>query len=146
MTDFHDSARWGLIPKAAPAALYYDGRYAAPASAASQFPRVRWITVTGDWQHAGIIDYEYGEPDYRPVALRAWAEGRIQHNMRARVYCNRSTLPAAQAAVKGLPVEWWVSTLDGDKLSAGFVPGLWAVQYEGGMTAQFDTSVLYGEW
>ena len=146
MTDFHDSTRPALIPAGGDAALYHDGLYAATAAEASRFARVRWITVTGDWKNCGILDYERGEPDFTPASLRAWAEGRVEHNMRARIYCNRSTLPEAQKAVEGLKVEWWISTLDGDKLSADFVPGLWAVQCEGGMDAEFDTSVLYGQW
>lgn len=146
MTDFHDSARWGLIPAGADAALYHDGRFAATAADARRFGRVRWITVTGDYRHCGIIDYEAGEPDFAPARLRAFVAGRKAMNCRARVYCNRSTFPAAAEAVKGLPVEWWISTLDGDKLSAHWTAGLWAVQYAGGMTAQYDTSVLYGQW
>lgn len=145
MTDFHDSARVGLIP-GGDAALYFDGRFAATAEQAKRFGRVRWITVIGDYRHCGIIDYEPGEADYSPGRLRAFVQGRKDMNRRARVYCDRSDFPGAQEAVKGLPVEWWISTLDGNKLSPHWTPGLWAVQYEGGMTAQFDTSVLYGQW
>ena len=145
MSDFHDSARVGLIPGGA-AALYHDGRFAATPEQAKRFSRVRWITVIGDYRNCGIIDYEPGEADYTPGRLRAFVQGRKDMNCRARVYCNRSDLAGAQKAVEGLPVEWWISTLDGNKLHAGWIQGLWAVQYAGGMTAQYDTSVLYGEW
>jgi hypothetical protein len=35
---------------------------------------------------------------------------------------------------------WWIATLDGTT----DVPGAWAVQYQGGMRAPYDLSVLIG--
>jgi hypothetical protein len=40
----------------------------------------------------------------------------------------------------------WLATLDGNKLSAHYTAGLWGVQFAGGPTAAYDTSILYGVW
>jgi hypothetical protein len=59
-----------------------------------------------------------------------------------------SNLALARERVVGLEnVIWWLATLDGDKLSAGYegLP-MWGVQYAGGPRASYDTSILYGEW
>ena len=71
---------------------------------------------------------------------------RAAMKCRARVYCDRANLPAVRSKLEGLQYLVWIATLDGDKLSADWTPGLWGVQYAGGQTAEFDTSVLYGEW
>ena len=65
---------------------------------------------------------------------------------RARVYCDRANLPKVRSVLEGLNYLVWISTLDGDKLSPGYTPGLWGVQFAGGLTAEYDTSVLYGVW
>jgi hypothetical protein len=65
---------------------------------------------------------------------------------RARVYSDRSNLPAVRSELHGLEYPVWLATLDGNKLSADYTPGLWGVQFAGGPTADYDTSVLYGTW
>jgi hypothetical protein len=145
--DFYDSTQPEKIPAGAHACLYYDGIYAATAEQAKRFGAVRWITVIGDYRNCGVADYEAGNAVYDNAgALRAWVAGRHSMGTRARVYCDRSNLPKVRSELEGLDYLVWVSTLDGDKLSAKWTPGLWGVQYAGGPTAAYDTSVLYGTW
>ena len=145
--DFYDSAQPAKIPAGSHACLYYDGLYKATPAQAARFAAVRWITVLGDYANCGCADFEAGNEVYsRPGALRAWVEGRIAMKARARVYCSRSNLPVVRNHLEGLGYLVWLATLDGDKLNAGYTEGLWAVQYAGGMTAPYDTSVHYGVW
>jgi len=145
--DFYDSTRPELIPEGAHACLYYDGDYAATAEQAKRFSAVRWITVLGDYRNCGIADFEAGNEVYSKAgALRAFVEGRKSQRMRARVYTDLSNLPKVRADLEGLEYLVWLATLDGNKLSAGYTRGLWGVQFAGGPTAEYDTSVLYGAW
>lgn len=145
--DFYDSTQPALIPQGSHACLYYDGDYAATAAQAKRFAATRWITVLGDYAHCGIADFEAGNAVFsQPGALRAFVAGRRKMNVRARVYCDRANLPTVRSELEGLEYLVWISTLDGDKLSANYTPGLWGVQFAGGMTAEYDTSVLYGVW
>jgi len=148
ITHFYDSARWQKIPRGAVAALYYDGEFAAPTAAEDEFLTVRWITVLGDWRNAGIADFETGNEVYsKPGALLDFVRGRHSLGLRARVYCNRDTLPKVRQLLAGAePYLVWIGTLDGNKLTPDWTPGLWAVQYEGGPDADWDLSVLYGTW
>jgi hypothetical protein len=165
MSIFYDSARWGLIPSGADALLYIDGRYAPPASELKRFGRTRRITVLGGTNaaaHAGAIDFEEGNAAYEVHGrLRDWALARQAMNCRARVYSNRSDLPKAHALVGDLKnVVYWVATLDNKRWTAAEILAdillaerlrldpakIWAVQYAGGMTAKYDTSILLGTW
>jgi len=145
--EFYDSTQPEKIPAGAHACLYTDGDYAATAEQAKRFAATRWITVLGDFRNAGIADYEAGNEVFSvPGTLRLWVAGRIGMGTRARVYCDRANLPKVRSELEGLDYLVWLATLDGDKLSKDWTPGLWGVQFAGGMTADFDTSVLYGEW
>lgn len=148
--DFYDSVNPEDIPGGAHACLYWDGHYAVSAGGAGwgkRFAAVRWITVLGNWRDCGIADYELGNEVFAVSgALRGWVAGRASIGKRARVYCDRSNLRAVQGELEGLDWLLWVATLDGDALSAGWAPNLWAVQYAGGPAAAYDTSLLYGEW
>ena len=145
--EFYDSTQPGKIPAGAHACLYYDGDYKATAEQAKRFAATRWITVTGDYKNCGIADFEAGNSVFsKPGALRAFVAGRDEMKARARVYCDQSNLPKVRAELEGLDYLVWLGTLDGNKLSAGYTPGLWAVQFAGGMKADYDTSVLYGTW
>jgi hypothetical protein len=142
--NFYDSVSPEKIPADTHACLYYDGLFAAAPEQAKRFEAVRWITVLGDYRHA---DYEIGNEVYsKPGALRAFVQGRINLGLRARVYCNRSTLPTVRSHLEGLHYLVWIGTLDGNKLSPNWTSGLWGVQYAGGETAAYDTSILYGVW
>lgn len=145
--DFYDSTQPDLIPEGSHACLYYDGDYAATAEQAKRFAAVRWITISGDYRNCGIVDFEEGNPVYSDSgALRAYVQGRHDMGTRARVYCDRSNLPTVRSKLEGLEYLVWLATLDGNKLSPDYTAGLWGVQYAGGMTADYDTSVLYGIW
>jgi hypothetical protein len=145
--DFYDSVQPAEIPAGSHACLYFDGDYAATPEQAKRFAATRWITVLGDYRNCGIADFEAGNEVYsQPGALRAFVEGRLSLNLRARVYSDLSNLPTVRSELDGLDYLVWLSTLDGNKLSAGYTPGLWGVQYAGGPTAAYDTSVLYGVW
>lgn len=150
MTNFYDSTRPELIPAGTDACLYADGLYAASPEQAKRFANVRWITVEGGAPaaaYAGCIDFELHNPAYSPQALRDWAEARLKNEKRARVYCNRNDFPWASSIVSGLEnVVWWIATLDGNKLSPTWTRNMWGVQYLGGISAAYDTSVLYGVW
>lgn len=145
--EFFDSTDPGKIPDGAHACLYVDGDFAASQEEAKRFAAVRWITVLGNFRDAGAADYEQGNPIYDvPGTLRLWVAGRIGMGVRARVYCDRANLPKVRSELDGLGYLVWLATLDGDKLDKDWTPGLWGVQYAGGLTADYDTSVLYGEW
>ena len=157
--EFEDAVNTGNIPAGQYAALYRDGRYAATEADAARYPHHRWITVVGD-PDAGCGDYEPGNELYEaPGRLRAWVEARHAAGKRARVYCDRADAARAAAAVAGVPHLWWISTLDGKRWTAAELVAelerfgvtispadLWAVQFEGGVTAGHDTSILLGEW
>ena len=105
----------------------------------------RWITVMGNFRDCGIADFEAGNPVFGEQGrLRAWVQGRANMGARARVYCDRSNVPLVQQELAGLSWLWWIATLDGNKLSPSYLPGMWGVQYTG--NNRYDTSVLYGEW
>jgi len=145
--DFYDSTRPAEIPAGSHACLYYDGDYAATTSQAKRFEATRWITVLGNYRNCGIADFEAGNEVYSKAgALRAFVQGRKNMNVRARVYCNLSNLSKVRSELEGLEYLVWLATLDGNKLSASYTTGLWGVQYAGGVTAAYDTSVLYGVW
>jgi hypothetical protein len=144
---FYDAVTPANIPIGTSACLYYDGDYAATQDDASRFRRVRWITVEGDYKNCGIADYEAGNEVFSEEGeLKEWVEGRNAMGKRARVYCDRANLPEVRELLADLDYLVWISTLDGDTLSPEWTEGLWAVQCEGGVSAEFDTSVLYGEW
>jgi hypothetical protein len=147
--EFYDAADYRNIPSGAHACVYADGLYAAPPAQTVRFRATRWITVLGGTEaakYAGILDYELGNRAFAGDELREWVAARKAMKCRARVYCDRANMPAVREKLDGLEYLVWVATLDGDKLSKDWTPGLWAVQYAGGMTARVDTSVLYGTW
>lgn len=167
MTEFYDSARFGLIPAGSDAALYVDGRFAVPAADWGRFGKTRGITVIGGASaaaHAGAIDFELYNPAFSGDGLREWALARKAMNCRARVYIDRANLQRAKNLVGDLPnVCYWVSTLQLDNGRQWTVTDLiadifavehvmltpevvWAVQFAGGMTAAYDTSLLLGDW
>lgn len=144
---FYDAIKYWLIPDAAPAALYHDGIYACPQGETSRLGPVRWITIAADYRNCGIADYEPGNAVFDvPGMLREFVAGRLGMRRRARVYADRDNMASAAAELDGLPFEWWIATLDGNRLSPDYASNLWAVQFEGGPNGHFDRSVLYGTW
>lgn len=164
LVQFYDSVKPWLIPSADAAALYYDGLYGtAGRGAAHLFRLVRWITVTGDALHCGIADYEVGNPVFSEAGiLRGWAEYRISHNRRARVYVQRSLAARALAelgqAARDPRCQFWIPTGDNrtwtaEQLAADLatnwaapIPAsqIWANQNVPGGT--WDRSDLFGTW
>ena len=159
LTEFYDSAKWGLIPAGADALLYIDGRYAASRQDAKRFRAVRWITVLGS-PDAGAGDFEAGNALFEiPGRLREWAEGRHRMGCRARLYTDLSNVKAAHNLVGDLEnVVWWLA-LYGEKLTAEQLADaalpygvaldpakVWAQQCAGGPDAPYDTDSLVGPW
>jgi hypothetical protein len=167
---FYDSAEWPELPPPPRwGMLYRDGRFAA-FQQPHQFARYRWITVTGDYRHAGAADWL---PDNR-FDLAEYVDGRRQMGVRARVYVARSKARAALDAL-GYPraghlwtypgLYYWIPTLDGrpgwtpQSITADLatnwdapIPAgrIWAIQWgqepELGAGAAYDVSNLFGEW
>lgn len=150
--EFGDSADWRNIPEGWRAILPVDGEFAAPRTAVTRFSHVRWYTVTGDYRHAGAVDWEPGNPCYTPGGLRRYIRGRRSMNARARVYLDRADASEAIAALRDYGhgellsypgLLWWIATLDGKRhtpaglaaeLAAGWdapIPEaqIWADQY-----------------
>jgi hypothetical protein len=149
VTIFYDSTDPEKIPAGARACLYADGDFASGRADLGRFYGVRWITVLGN-QWAQIADFEKGNEVFSEgSALLGWARGMCHQGVRPVVYSDVASLGLVRQRLATLdrPYDIWLATLDGDKLSAGY-EGLpvWAVQYEGGETAPYDTSVLYGTW
>jgi hypothetical protein len=165
VTLFYDAVTPAAIPAGANAVLYVDGLYAATPQQAKRFAAVRWNTVIGGAAiaaRAGAADYEPGNPVYStPGALRAWAAERHAMGCRARPYFDRADAARAWEQVHDLPnVFPWVATLTGrewraeelaDDLAANWgapIPAerLWGNQFQGGLRAPYDVSVLLGTW
>lgn len=148
-TLFYDSVDPDQIPKDAQfACLYYDGDYSATLEQAEKFKHWHWITVTGDWQHCGVADFEQHNPVYDVAdALRAYVAGRIGLGKRARIYTNRSNLPLVRERCEGLEYEIWLGTLDGNQENPDYTENLWGVQFQGAsIGGNYDTSILYRPW
>jgi hypothetical protein len=148
VTIFYDSTDPEKIPAGARACLYADGDFASGRADLGEFAGVKWITVLGN-QWAQIADFEQGNGVFaNGDALRVWAGGMAHQGVEPIVYCDLANLSTVRARLAGFgrPYLLWLATLDGNRLGADYTPGLWAVQYEGGETAPYDTSVLYGTW
>lgn len=148
-TLFYDSTQPGKLPHAL-VALYCDGDYAAGETGLGEFSGIKWITVLGN-QFAQIADFEPRNAVYEnETALARWAGGMQHQGVTPIVYTDLGNLPLVRERLGPVnphrPYWVWAATLDGNKLSADYTPGLWGVQFAGGPTANYDISVLYGEW
>jgi len=159
----YDAVTPANIPDGAHALLYADGSYKATAEQAKRFAATRWITVLGGVAaalSAGAGDYEPGNP-LMDVAgrLEDWVGGRSGMGKLARVYVGRNHFAQAHALVGHVAcVRWWIPTLDGHELTAAELAAsikaesgidvpldlLYGQQFEGGMHALWDRSVIYG--
>jgi hypothetical protein len=140
---FYDSASPESIPSGVYAAVYINGRFAWPESEIKRMSKVFRITVEpgAQWaKEARCIDIENG--DATPEDAMSFLIERHKLYGDATAYCDRSTLPTVEALVKQAKIEvfYWIATLDGTQN----IPGAWAVQYQGGIHAAFDLSVLHG--
>lgn len=165
MTDrFYDSTQPHEIPAGAAALLYKDGDYAWNGPT-SRFSAVRWITVTGDYQQCGAVDWEKFNPVFSAAGLRGFVRGRRAMKARARVYCNMSTAAEALKALHdgGTLAEygglrWWIARpgqapptqaeLAAELAQTWDAPipkdQLWGCQYA--WDGIYDESVLYLPW
>jgi hypothetical protein len=135
-----------IDPNAIPAgaslvAGYVDGAASAwPAGAWDRFPDAELvrINVTGDPSHGGdVLDVETG--DASPAHAPGWFDARTAAGGRGlTIYCNRSTLPAVDAAMAGRSYFRWIATLDGTLHIDGF-PAL-----AGPAAVQFATAQMAG--
>ena len=143
-----DAATFANIPDTADFAfLYADGDYKVTTQQiAERFPRGlrgRWISVLAE-ADVDIDDCETGaiRVQQLPARITAWDKTHPDGPVKV-VYCNRSTLPAVQAACSGLQYRVWLATLDGS--TAGeFYSGasLVACQYATVDNA-YDVSAIY---
>jgi hypothetical protein len=142
---FYDSASPHNIPSGVHAAVCINGKYTWRESDIQRMAQVfRYIAVEDgrpieEWaQHARGVDIEPGcvWPPERAVPFLV---ARHQHFGDATAYCDRSTLPRVRQLMSGIPVFYWVATLDGTQ----DVPGAWAVQYAD-VHNLYDVSVLHG--
>jgi hypothetical protein len=155
----YDAVTPANIPDNAPPgtiiAVYRNGRYAAdPAAVETRFPASKyagiWIDVNStDPANSQVLDVETG--DATPADAPGWIKARLAAVPRAlpTVYCNRSTIAAVILACDaaglrlGIHYWFWISTLDGTLYEAD---GVVACQDQGGVTAPYDTSVVYADW
>lgn len=80
------------------------------------------INVDGNPALGDCLDVENG--DATPADVDPWAHARLKAGVpmeNLAVYCNRSTLPAVQAATS-LKLFHWVATLDGTLIIPGYGP------------------------
>lgn len=133
-------------PSAIPAdaelvAGYVDGPQSQwPSVGWTLFPRAQFvkINVTGDPDHGGdALDVERFDatPDHAP----AWFDARTKAGAGGlTIYCNRSTLPAVEAAMGKRSYFRWIATLDGTLHIDGYKP------LEGPAAVQFANSTMAG--
>lgn len=147
----YDSARPHLIPDFAGAVLMYaDGDFRWPSAQVARFrhARHRYITVVGNARVANICDVE--KLDVPPEHSARFVEARraLFPADLPVIYCNRSTLPKVQSECRGMDFGIWLATLDGSRPRTITGPGeLLAVQFQGGIDADFDMSVIYNpDW
>lgn len=157
----YDSVEPAAIPVDAPAvAGYVDGIF-GPNHA--QFGQTGWdqaawdrfstpikvrIAVNPNTNDGHVADVESG--DLTPTTAPGWARMRLQTTGWDAIglYVNRGNWDATRVACAGLPIRWWVATLDGTQT----VPGALAVQYAGSDRSggHFDLSLVdpqfYGGW
>lgn len=140
---FYDAASPENVPSGVYAAVYING-FAWPEAEIRRMRKVIRVSVEREasWAKlARVIDVENGAalPEDVVPFLR---ERRSLGFRDGTAYVNRSNWGdvADRVHSAGFTAFYWVATLDGTQA----VPGAWAVQYQGGLTAGFDLSVLHG--
>jgi len=141
---FYDSTNPGNIPSGVAAAIPVDGKFVWNQRDIDRMSAVIGYTVEGQVAKARIaraIDIEPGcvwPPENAIPFLRE--RHRLNHD--ATAYADRSNMPTVRGLCQraGIPILEWVATLDGTQ----DVEGAWAVQYQGGIRAPFDVSVVHG--
>lgn len=144
---FYDASNSHNVPSGVHAAIPVDGRFQWTQHEIARMSKVIFYTVLGGTavaHRARGIDIEAGDRANDPEFYMPFLIERVKHYGDATPYCNRSTLPSVQQHCERAHIldkmHFWVATLDGSQN----VPGAWAVQFQGGMRAPFDLSVLHG--
>lgn len=144
---FYDAANSHNVPSGVVAFVPADGDFKWRDSEASRMSRVAYYTVLGGAEaarYARGIDIEVGDRANIPDEYMPFLIARNQHYGDATPYCNRSTRPSVMAACERAGIldkmHFWIATLDGTQ----DIEGAWAVQYQGGLHAPVDLSVLHG--
>jgi hypothetical protein len=126
-------------------AAYINDKYAWPHSQIARFRQVIRISVTGDAseaRRARVIDVEQFAATPADAAPFIRERIRLGHHD-ATVYCSRDNVPAVRAACAGLTFRLWVADWTGEPHKIAGIDA-WAVQYHGGASLPFDTSIIYG--
>ena len=138
----YDSVTPSSLPRHHEVAIYANGGYAAPRSAAAGLPML-YIDTNGSNPKASVLDVEPG--DATPSGAAVWARARLSANPHAlaRIYTMRSEWAATKAAVDALPasmrsrVRWWIADPTG---VPHIVPGSDATQWYWGSGYDISTA------
>jgi len=142
-----DSTTPDVIPVAAElVGGYVNGQYAWSSADWNRFPHAQQvrINVTGDSALGNCLDVETG--DATPAQAPAWYDARHAAGTRnLAIYCNRSTLPAVNAAMGSRTFYRWIATLDGTMRPGGTAYD--AVQFAGASLAGInaDISIVWND-
>lgn len=144
----YDSVNAARLPADAKlVACYVDGHYANEAAVRARCPHATVVTITVlGHSDANVIDCEAG--DATPDQAAAWAKAQIGKGKHPTIYCNLSTWPSVQQAVKaaGVPagsVSYWVAHYDA---KAEMIPGAVAKQYQERTDQNLDYSIAADYW
>lgn len=142
---FYDSASPHNIPSGVYAAVCINGDYAWDEHDIQRMSKVfRYIGV----EHGGKASIEEWAPLARGVDIEpgcVWPPERAVPFLVARhkgwgdatAYCDRSVWPTVQKLMQGIPVNYWITTLDGTETDS------WATQITD-VHNLYDVSVLHG--
>jgi len=144
---FFDAANSHNVPSGVYAAVPVDGRFAwSPAEVRRMHKVIRYTVLGGaDAAHrARGIDIEFGDRANDPDFYVPFLRERLLHYGDATPYVNRSNRPTVESHCREAGVDthkflWWESTLDGT-----IMQDVWATQFQGGIRAGFDLSLLQG--
>lgn len=107
----YDSATPGATPNGLPQAIYANGAYSRPGSAAQGHKSTLWIDVNGSNPNADVLDVEPG--NVGPSTAGPWAAASHKAHPRTPViiYTMKSAWPAVKASVAKhhMHVKYWVA-------------------------------------
>lgn len=130
---------------------YDDGIYAWTTAGWGRFPNAVKVEIAISASHnfGHVLDVENG--DATPAQAPGWVRMRMAAGvLRPTLYVNRSAWATVASYCAGLPVDWWVATLDGTKTVTP-PPGViypiaiqWANSNISG--GHYDLSVVASSW
>jgi hypothetical protein len=139
----YDSVTPSSLPSGQAAAVYVNGSYAAPASAAAGHRSLLWIDTNGSDPAANALDVEPG--DATPAGAAQWVKARLSsrpHSV-AIVYTMLSEWQDVKSNVAHLPgwmqskVRYWIADPTGVQ---HIVPGASATQWYWGSSYDLTTA------